>query len=255
MPPQTPQYRPAKNGSWQPYIPTMGMTTGCRPGIRNRAEEFNIAHLAKNYQDDRLVKAAEAKELPAAASCSFQGSTPIPTRESHDEEFLASRSRNSAMKNADSFQSGMILRDTGDTVRPRLHQGKRTEETGASQCLRFGNDPANECSQINQICNKSRSIAPPDNLSTGLLPAEEFSMKPRVMKTSMCGSRMQNLGPGLVPPQLSSERKDDECARVKVVSQGPNGEYIRVYGNGFQDFLDRIQPMSDQSNRTQFACI
>jgi len=239
-----PQYRVTKNGSWQPYIPTLGMTSGCRPGIRNKAEEFHIKHLAKNYQDDRLVKASEGKEVPTAASCSFQGSSPVPIVDDAIEMGMQSHGAASRTgKSSGSFLSGFVPRDIERSERVRLHQGKVTQDTGARDCL---NPRINSMTSKNldpRSVNNPRSIIPPDNLTVGLHPHESFSMKPRATKIVPNENRIQHLGAGLVPldPLGSVATEENDHPIVPRISQGPNGEYIRVYGDGFKKYYEMFQ--------------
>ncbi len=215
------KYRVTKNGSWQPYIPAVGVASGCRPGARNSSEAFNIAYLADKYQDDRLRKSREGQSIPVAAGSSFEGSSVIPNSNQDRESVLAPVEH----RNSGSLEAGLLPRQTEIAdVTGRPHRGKITQES-ATVTLPVTTDQ----SRISfRYGTNAETLRPPDNLAPGLRPYQEFSMPPRSISThSYHVGAISNLAPGLIPVESSHATDGD---RHDNQSELPEITYKRVYG-------------------------
>jgi hypothetical protein len=229
------QYKVTKNGSWQPYFPTMGVASGCRPGVRNQSELFNIQHLAKNYQDDRLFKIGEAKPTQSASACAFRGSSLIP--EAGCDKKLDSRLTfsDSSRNSNGSLQCGLIPREKTTNEPHGSHPGRMT--TSVLFSSGYGSpESLPESVRVPRRVN-CETLTPPDNLAPGLCPFDEFSIQPRVLKRSESSFKREGcLGPGLVPLEkngMPEEKRNDNSVSS---SEDPTlGPYRRVYGIQLSD--------------------
>ena len=218
------QYKGTRNGSWQPYVPTLGVTSGCRPGVRNKAENFNILHLAKNYQDDRLLQLAASKPSPSAASCAFMGASTVPNQGADSGPTLTATRARYPERYEGSLETGLIPRDEKpefhaprpNAFQPRPLDNKR-EIDGTDRIYRGVN---------------SETFIPPDNLARGLLPFDEFSQQNRKIRLGdPIIKGVPSLGPGLIPyedislniPPSEHPSESNQCQTV----------YKRIYGTRY----------------------
>jgi hypothetical protein len=191
-----------RNGAWQPYIPTLGVATGCRTGPRNESERFNIAYIAERYQDQEPAKRSNCETLPVAAKCSFSNSSMIPISDISDQLREQSRFARPSRKNEGALQAGLVPVENSDMCDPnRPHRGAITRQTG----FVVGDRPTVfECAMYDG-CRVPRrtndqTLKPPDNLSIHLEPHEEYSLKERTIRRpdDVC-LRSTSLGQGLIP--------------------------------------------------------
>jgi hypothetical protein len=227
------QYRVTKNGSWQPYVPSIGVASGCRSGVRSQAERFNLEHLAKNYQDDKLLNCRGSQIAATAAACAFKGSSVIPTDSGSSGLFTQTTRRMLSLQSRASLDSGLIPIEsttgeyrrsctghvTMNSMKEILSQSRETSVTGS------------DCPRIRRRIN-AETLIPPDNLSLGLCPLEEFSTNQSIQRRGDLASKNSDcLGPGLIPldnTPLLLEKRDTSYSNPNS-DQALTG-YKRVYG-------------------------
>jgi len=210
--------RSVRTGSWLPYVPRLGVSTGCRTGTRNETETYNILHLSRRFEQP--TNTDHTSETPAAAKSSFSGSSTIP-------DDVSSNTRPARVSNKRinecSLGHGAIPQSTSKLdARVRLHSGKISEQT-----LTLGEHGPVVESKFTRRRNHE-TLVPPDNLTLGLRPIDEFSIdvkKPvrRGDNTNMLSS----LGPGLVPLSRDFETFEEHVEEPKEVTQT---SFKRVYG-------------------------
>ena len=210
-------YRASRSGTWQPYVPQVGVSTGCRTGTRNEGEAYRILHLSQRFEDSRLKDNAESRPVPAAAKSSFSGSSTVPQT---DE--ISSLNQGVTQKTfSGSLGIGLIPTvQTGDAV-SRLHSGKISEQT-------FSLNEADASVELQLPRRRNNeTLVPPDNISIGLVPIEEFSFDPKINVRRFGNTSTTSLGPGLVPISKST---DSSAPIVKLIPPAQSVGFERVYG-------------------------
>ena len=223
-----------RNGAWKPYIPSLGVATGCRTGPRNESERFNIAYIAERYQNQEPAKQSNCEILPVAARCSFKNSSMIPMSDTSDQHGEKSRFARQSRKNEGALQAGLVpVEDCDMCETNRPHRGEITRQTG----FVVGDRPtAFECAMYDGYRVPRRTndhtLRPPDNLSIHLNPNEKYSFKDRIIRRpDDIDIRSTSLGQGLIP---LSRTKDDAGAVGDYNSVNEplprTTAYQRVYG-------------------------
>lgn len=223
-----------RNGAWKPYIPTLGVATGCRTGPRNESERFNISYIAERYQSQEPAKQSSCEILPVAARCSFKNSSMIPMSDISDRHGEKSTFARQSRKNEGALQAGLVpVEDCDMCETNRPHRGKISRQTG----FVVGDGPiAFECAMYDGYRvprrTNDQTLRPPDNLSLHLNPYEKYSLKDRtIRRPDDIDSRCTSLGQGLIPLSRTKDHAgavgdnnsvNDPLLRTTV--------YQRVYG-------------------------
>ena len=211
-------FKISKVGSWQPYVPKIGVAVGCRTGSRNALESFNIQHLSnQKYQDTTCFP---DKDCSAPSSrTSFEGGS-ILLSASNQAERLGRRPGD---RNTSSLKQGLIpLADECRSV-SRLHCGKITRE---SLCVWNDTESNNGMASVKVRCDLN-SLKPPNNLGAGLEPhVDSFMDERRKIKLLDCKPKQSGLGAGLIPLPGKNGLDIPQPPPVASLAQ----EYSRVYG-------------------------
>lgn len=216
-----------KLGSWQPYIPKLGSAIGCRSGVRNEAEEFNIQHVSRKYQE--VNEKVSKCPLPAAAECAFVGGS-FTMKDLNAGELRSSLRFNHGTVSAcvTSLGPNLVPTETGKSTDGRAHRGKSSMESSAelwkTDCLESDvRDP------VKSRCN-AETMKPLDNIGAGMGPRVDRFMDAVSKKKIIPGaSERSSLGPGMIPIGSESDIKDS-CPIVEATSSRSSKEYVRKYG-------------------------
>jgi hypothetical protein len=225
--------KPRRSGAWEPYIPTLGTHIGCRPGVRNRSEMFNIRHIAEHYQESESSASRQSEHIPSAAKSVFKGSCVVPDIE--EQEVRAGRACNSEilLRNRGSLNSNLVPIGTKQP----------TETPISSASCSIGVLPGGkEAPHVRRRTNAD-TVIPRDNLSLGLCPTGNTSTQTSCSKRVFFESKSSvSLGPGLIPLGGSTRRTEQLTSGARMRPYiDPEGPYIRVYGNGFAEFLKSLE--------------
>ena len=212
--------RALRSGTWQPYVPRVGVSTGCRSGPRNDAETYSILHFSNKFMESGRDEYAEPRAIPAAAKSSFSGSSTLPSAESDKGRINPCGATKSEKC---SLGPGLVPQQVygKESVR-RLHSGKSSEQSFSLT------ERSVDVVSPHPRRRNNETLAPPDNLSRGLKPLKQFSIEYSGHdRRSVTAPGLSSLGPGLIPIPHRSEIFDFPVDEKESSEPVP---FKRVYG-------------------------
>ena len=214
----SPNYKVSRTGMWQPYIPKLGVSPGCRVGVRNDLENFQHMHIAQRYQDSQALTKSDQSNLPQAAKSSFDRGTVVPSIETQHVPIKQPRTYGPV-----ALQQGLIpLENESNIAVNRPHRGKTSYQSFSI----FSDSIEDIQTDPVRIRRNDRTIRPSDNIGTGLLPTLEMSGEIRMKMRAPNDVRLaSSLGPGLMSFGIEPNVPDTG----ENVAEHPE-TYRRVYG-------------------------
>ena len=184
----------SKSGTWQPYVPKLGVASGCRVGPRNHLEKFNVEHLSQKYEPgDKLISHGD-RVLPTAAKSAFQQGSLLVDGNMGSPD----RRGRKACPRTEKPSRGVFPVEHGndDVMGPKPNRRFQARIGQGSSSIFHPDDAIRaDCSRPNQVMSR-----PPDCLGRGMEPHQECSSEWKPMMRLSIGSKnMSSVGHGFMP--------------------------------------------------------
>ena len=207
-----------RGGSWQPYIPQIGVSPGCRSGAAGMQENQTISYIAEKYEN---LNAHPRTELPRAAQSSLIASClkdPAPDNACEAATLKGNR------KNESSFNGDLTI-SADESRRCRgPHHGRITDSS-----VTLGDNLVSKTFLASPLRRQLGEVAfrPPDNIGAGMQPLVDIRDDLPVKKTIFkdANALKDERARSIDPESFSSSFRPNPLQSRSTIVQ-----YTRVYG-------------------------
>jgi hypothetical protein len=201
---------------WQPYIPKLGVSPGCRVGVRNELENFQHVHFAQKYQDDASTKNNNMKTVPLAAKTSFEHGSVLPSSQNETSTRLLSE-----CARACSLKQGLVPTVPEEIINNKPHKGLTSRQTfSIFSGQTIDSSPEHVTKRTNHF-----TVKPPNGLGCGMVPIHDQESGTRLRMRHPDVKGLSSLGPGLLPKGSQITVLSDVENKLEVTET-----YRRAYG-------------------------